>query len=120
MKTILESEGQVYATLKLTASKEYITMIRKALDIELDICSEDTIYFSNKNVGKMKLTMIRILKLWAEIEKTGESYLYIIDPNKEAITIAEGDNIEVIDLYSIRAREIFLEYFSDDIEAVSI
>ena len=120
MERILESEGQVYATLKLIASKEDITMLKNAIDIEIDRWSEDTLYFSNKNVEKIKLTMYRMLRLWREIEKTGESYLYIIDPNKKVIILAEEDTIEVIDLDSIRGRRLFLEYFSADKEIVSI
>ena len=120
MERTLESEGQAYATIKLRASKEDITMLKNAIDIELDRLSEDTLYFSNKNVEEIKFTMYRILRLWREIEKTGESYLYIIDPKKKVIILAEEDNIEVIDLDSIRAKKIYSECFSADIEAVSI
>lgn len=120
MERILESEGQVYATLKLKASKEDITMLKNAIDIELDRWSEDTLYFSNKNIEEIKFTMFRLLRLWSEIEKAGESYLYIIDPNKKVIILAEEDIIEVIDLDTIRARKIFTKHFSADIKAVSI
>jgi hypothetical protein len=120
MERMLESEGQVYATLKLQASKEDISMIKNAIDIELDSWSEDTLYFSKKNIEEIKFTIFRILRIWSEIEKTGESYLYIINPKKKSIILAENDIIEALELDSIRAKKIFLEHFSAEIEDISI
>jgi len=95
-------------------------MVKNAIEIELDRWSEDTLYFSNKNIEEIKLTMFRMLRLWTEIKKVGESYLYIIDPKRKSIILAENDIIEVIDLDSIRARKIFSEHFCADIKAISV
>ncbi|MDD6793827.1 MAG: hypothetical protein PUE01_00195 [Clostridiaceae bacterium] len=111
MGEIWELKREVHGTLKLISSKKYVSMVSNAFDVEREGDNENILYFKNKNIKEHERTALRLLELWKDIDKTGESYFFIIDPEKKLITAMYEGKLQVMDMYTPRGIKIFMKYF---------
>lgn len=111
MIEISDLKREIHATLKLVSTQKYISMIRKAFDIKFENKNEHMLYFKNKNIKNYERIAVRIFELWKDIDKTGESYFFTIDPAKKTITFVKDCKLEIVDMYTPRGIKIFMKYF---------
>lgn len=111
MGEIWDLKREVHGTLKLISSKKYVSMVSNAFDVEREGDNENILYFKNKNIKEHERTALRLLELWKDIDKTGESYFFIIDPEKKLITAMYEGKLQVMDMYTPRGIKIFMKYF---------